>query len=192
MCLYLIMVSVCPSSHFIQVFTSVALFNILISPLNAFPWVINGLMEAWVSAKRVQVFLQLEEIDWTQYYVGYNTEKGEGEVAPYNHAVIRQLWIESVYRVQGIFFLESNFTKQRERDSTAVNMQDATFSWRLENPISDAQQDNHSSHSDMNSKKLYETENAAVIEWKLCNVNLFIPAVSQTSVFAFYIVIMWV
>ena len=52
----------------IQVFTSVALFNVLISPLNAFPWVINGLMEAWVSVKRVQLFLQLEEIDWAHYY----------------------------------------------------------------------------------------------------------------------------
>ena len=56
----------------IQVFTSVALFNILISPLNAFPWVVNGLMEAWVSAKRVQQFLQLEEVEWDNYYVGYN------------------------------------------------------------------------------------------------------------------------
>ncbi|CAI8012847.1 Multidrug resistance-associated protein 7, partial [Geodia barretti] len=51
-----------------KVFTSVALFNVLISPLNAFPWVINGLMEAWVSVKRVQLFLQLEEIDWARYY----------------------------------------------------------------------------------------------------------------------------
>ena len=51
-----------------QVFTSVALFNILISPLNAFPWVINGLMEAWVSTKRVQQFLQLDELDWSTYY----------------------------------------------------------------------------------------------------------------------------
>ena len=49
-------------------FTSVALFNILISPLNAFPWVINGLMEAWVSTKRVQQFLQLDELDWSTYY----------------------------------------------------------------------------------------------------------------------------
>lgn len=104
LCVYiLIMLSVWSSSHFIQVFTSVALFNILISPLNAFPWVINGLMEAWVSAKRVQVFLQLEEIDWTQYYVGYNMEKGESEVAPYNHAVIRVMNRKYVYRVQGIF-----------------------------------------------------------------------------------------
>lgn len=50
----------------LQVFTSVALFGILISPLNAFPWVINGLIEAWVSTKRVQAFLQLQELG--QYY----------------------------------------------------------------------------------------------------------------------------
>ena len=51
-----------------QVFTSLALFNMLISPLNAFPWVINGLVEAWVSTKRVNAFLQLRELDLNEYY----------------------------------------------------------------------------------------------------------------------------
>lgn len=51
-----------------QVFTSVALFNMLISPLNAFPWVLNGLMEAWVSLNRIQAFLSLENLDLTGYY----------------------------------------------------------------------------------------------------------------------------
>ncbi|XP_078352062.1 ATP-binding cassette sub-family C member 10-like isoform X2 [Oculina patagonica] len=51
-----------------KVFTSVALFNMLISPLNAFPWVLNGLMEAWVSVKRLQAFLSLENLDLTGYY----------------------------------------------------------------------------------------------------------------------------
>lgn len=45
-----------------------ALFSILISPLNAFPWVINGLMEAWVSTKRIQAFLKLSELDLDEYY----------------------------------------------------------------------------------------------------------------------------
>ncbi len=31
-----------------KVFTSLALFNMLISPLNSFPWVINGMVQAWV------------------------------------------------------------------------------------------------------------------------------------------------
>lgn len=41
----------------------------LISPLNAFPWVLNGLVEAWVSLKRVQQFLLLPELDLSQYYI---------------------------------------------------------------------------------------------------------------------------
>lgn len=41
------------------VFTAMALLNMLISPLNAFPWVLNGMMEAWVSVKRIQKLLQV-------------------------------------------------------------------------------------------------------------------------------------
>ena len=52
-----------------QVFTSVALFNMLITPLNAFPWVLNGLMEAWVSVQRIQAFLSLKDFDQTEYYL---------------------------------------------------------------------------------------------------------------------------
>ncbi|EDO46846.1 predicted protein, partial [Nematostella vectensis] len=52
-----------------KVFTSVALFQMLITPLNAFPWVINGMMEAWVSVKRLQAFLTLEELDPDNYYI---------------------------------------------------------------------------------------------------------------------------
>lgn len=40
-------------------FASVALLNMLIGPLNAFPWVLNGLVEAWISLKRVQVYLDV-------------------------------------------------------------------------------------------------------------------------------------
>uniref|UniRef100_A0A7G3AAP6 ABC-type xenobiotic transporter n=1 Tax=Lutzomyia longipalpis TaxID=7200 RepID=A0A7G3AAP6_LUTLO len=49
-------------------YTSVALLNMLISPLNAFPWVLNGLTEAWVSLKRVQELMSLPNIDFTQFY----------------------------------------------------------------------------------------------------------------------------
>lgn len=51
-----------------QVFTSLSLFLMLIGPLNAFPWVINGLVEAWVSLKRVQAFIHLKDIDLHDYY----------------------------------------------------------------------------------------------------------------------------
>ncbi|OXA59126.1 Multidrug resistance-associated protein 7 [Folsomia candida] len=46
-----------------KVFTSIALFNILINPLNSLPWVLNGLVEAWVSIKRINKFLQEEETE---------------------------------------------------------------------------------------------------------------------------------
>lgn len=39
------------------VFTSLAIFNVLLGPINAFPWVINGIVEALVSLKRVEAFL---------------------------------------------------------------------------------------------------------------------------------------
>lgn len=44
------------------IFTSMALLNMLIGPLNAFPWVLNGLTEAWVSVKRVQRLLDVRMI----------------------------------------------------------------------------------------------------------------------------------
>ena len=48
------------------VFTSLALFNVLISPLNSFPWVLNGIVEAIVSVRRLQGFLSSWETksDW--------------------------------------------------------------------------------------------------------------------------------
>jgi ATP-binding cassette subfamily C (CFTR/MRP) protein 10 len=39
------------------VFTSLALFNVLLAPLNSFPWVINGVVEALVSLRRLEGFL---------------------------------------------------------------------------------------------------------------------------------------
>ncbi|XP_063242885.1 ATP-binding cassette sub-family C member 10 [Bacillus rossius redtenbacheri] len=50
------------------VFTSIALLNMLIAPLNAFPWVLNGLTEAWVSIKRIQRLLELPDLDLSHYY----------------------------------------------------------------------------------------------------------------------------
>ncbi|KAF5302801.1 hypothetical protein FQA39_LY01981 [Lamprigera yunnana] len=57
------------------VFTSMALVNMLISPLNAFPWVLNGVTEAWVSLKRIQRLLDLNDLDLDSYYSdGVNNE----------------------------------------------------------------------------------------------------------------------
>ncbi|XP_073147479.1 ABC transporter C family member 13 isoform X2 [Henckelia pumila] len=43
------------------VFTCLALFNNLISPLNSFPWVINGLIDAAISTRRLRRYLSCYE-----------------------------------------------------------------------------------------------------------------------------------
>ncbi|KAL7741129.1 hypothetical protein ACLKA6_018157 [Drosophila palustris] len=49
-------------------YTSVALLYMLIGPLNAFPWVLNGLVEAWVSLRRVQQLMDVPNLDYSSYY----------------------------------------------------------------------------------------------------------------------------
>lgn len=64
------------------VFTTVALLNMLIGPLNAFPWVLNGLVEAWVSAKRIQKLLDVPNLDLRNYY-----SPGDGPITMRNCSV---------------------------------------------------------------------------------------------------------
>jgi ATPase subunit of ABC transporter with duplicated ATPase domains len=54
----LLLLHVCRPS---VVFTCLALFNVLIAPLNAFPWVVNGVVEAFVSLHRIQAYLLLPQ-----------------------------------------------------------------------------------------------------------------------------------
>ncbi|KAM4772481.1 ATP-binding cassette sub-family C member 10 [Rhinophrynus dorsalis] len=51
-----------------KVFTALALVGMLILPLNNFPWVLNGVLEAKVSLDRIQHFLDLPEQDLLTYY----------------------------------------------------------------------------------------------------------------------------
>ena len=50
------------------VFTSLALLGMLIMPLNAFPWVLNGLMESWISIKRLQKLFDLHPLELKKHY----------------------------------------------------------------------------------------------------------------------------
>lgn len=52
-----------------KVFTSLALLGMLIMPLNALPWVLNGLIEALVSLRRLDRFFLLEELDLSEDYL---------------------------------------------------------------------------------------------------------------------------
>ncbi|NXR89260.1 MRP7 protein, partial [Hypocryptadius cinnamomeus] len=51
-----------------KVFTAVALVGMLILPLNGFPWVLNGILEAKVSLDRIQQFFELMDQDLEAYY----------------------------------------------------------------------------------------------------------------------------
>ncbi|NXL55713.1 MRP7 protein, partial [Chordeiles acutipennis] len=51
-----------------KVFTALALVGMLILPLNNFPWVLNGTLEAKVSLDRIQRFLELVDQDMEAYY----------------------------------------------------------------------------------------------------------------------------
>ncbi|XP_050523511.1 ATP-binding cassette sub-family C member 10 [Daktulosphaira vitifoliae] len=51
-----------------KVFTSMALLQMLITPLNAFPWILNGVTEAWVSVKRIQRLIEVDDTQMQSYY----------------------------------------------------------------------------------------------------------------------------
>uniref|UniRef100_A0A3B3VLA8 ATP-binding cassette sub-family C member 10 n=1 Tax=Poecilia latipinna TaxID=48699 RepID=A0A3B3VLA8_9TELE len=57
-----------------KVFTTVALVGMLIMPLNAFPWVLNGILEAKVSLERIQRFFKLTNQDLEAYYTWVSSE----------------------------------------------------------------------------------------------------------------------
>ena len=57
------------------VFTSLALFSVLLGPINSFPWVINGIVEATVSLRRLRSFLVLQH---HRYSCGSSTHDGGG------------------------------------------------------------------------------------------------------------------
>ena len=83
----------------------------LISPLNAFPWVINGLVEAYVSLKRVQSFLSLPELSLCHYYSpllpAWNHYNGDTE--------------------------ERDFSRKRERHGhDVIRIINGCFSWKTE------------------------------------------------------------
>lgn len=65
-------------------YTAVALLNLLIGPLNSFPWILNGLMEAFVSLRRVQELVDLENINLSTYYSpvvsNYTTKSNDNAV----------------------------------------------------------------------------------------------------------------
>ncbi|KAK2918532.1 ATP-binding cassette sub-family C member 10 [Channa argus] len=63
-----------------KVFTTLALVGMLIVPLNCFPWVLNGILEAKVSLERIQRFFKLNNKDVLAYYALVSPEDGQTSV----------------------------------------------------------------------------------------------------------------
>ncbi|XP_062293834.1 ATP-binding cassette sub-family C member 10 isoform X2 [Scomber scombrus] len=63
-----------------KVFTTLALVGMLIFPLNSFPWVINGILEAKVSLERMQRFFDLTNQDLQAYYALVSPEDSQTSV----------------------------------------------------------------------------------------------------------------
>ncbi|CAJ1054159.1 hypothetical protein L3Q82_020045%2C partial [Xyrichtys novacula] len=63
-----------------KVFTTLALVGMLIVPLNAFPWVLNGILEAKVSLERIQRFFKVTNQDLQAYYALVTPEDAQTSV----------------------------------------------------------------------------------------------------------------
>lgn len=92
------------SSYFTasSVFTTVSLLNLLVYPMNAFPWILTGVLEAWVSLGRLESFLCCES----------ETKKGELMLADAPMYEYASTLDKSLLTIQGTFA----FAKQCEKD----------------------------------------------------------------------------
>ncbi|KAM9770720.1 ATP-binding cassette sub-family C member 10 [Menidia menidia] len=63
-----------------KVFTTLALVGMLIAPLNAFPWVLNGILEAKVSLERIQRLIKLTNQDLQAYYALMTPEDSQTSI----------------------------------------------------------------------------------------------------------------
>ncbi|XP_025830829.1 multidrug resistance-associated protein 7 isoform X2 [Agrilus planipennis] len=85
------------------VFTSMALLNMLIGPLNNFPWVLNGLTEAWVSVKRIQRLFDLPDLHWESYYEkSCNNPNNEIEITSASFSWIKTLSPEEISALHSV------------------------------------------------------------------------------------------
>uniref|UniRef100_A0A8C3ILG1 ATP-binding cassette sub-family C member 10 n=1 Tax=Chrysemys picta bellii TaxID=8478 RepID=A0A8C3ILG1_CHRPI len=83
-----------------KVFTALALVGMLILPLNNFPWVLNGILDAKVSLDRIQRFLELSDQDLHAYYTT-GMETGDGTQAGMDAVGTLQIFIQDLAVAKG-------------------------------------------------------------------------------------------
>ncbi|KAG6455079.1 hypothetical protein O3G_MSEX009011 [Manduca sexta] len=110
-----------------MVFTTVALINMLIAPLNAFPWVLNGLTEAWVSIKRIQKLLDLPDMDMEVYYDRVNTNRDEDKIIIFKNATFS--WVNPSKQRKSVSKSKKNKGKSKKRlTRVSIQRSDSTSS----------------------------------------------------------------
>lgn len=85
-----------------KVFTALALVNILMQPLNAFPWVLNGLVEALVSLRRLSKFFSLPNMDYSHLYT---LSQSVDQYLEVDNASFSWKDVEEAHTVSGISFV---------------------------------------------------------------------------------------
>lgn len=103
----------------------------LISPLNAFPWVINGLVQAWVSLNRLQTFLNLENLNLLNYYSFNKLEINNTESLSIDVRCGRFSWNKNEELSINLHSLNGNrlVINEERNDSTynAINQHEPSF-----------------------------------------------------------------
>jgi len=89
-----------------KVFTSLSLINMLIFPLNAYPWVINGTMEGWVSLGRLQNLINLRVIDYQSVYQSFETDDSPdiGGASSSMYGLVNHSHVPSLIKVENASF----------------------------------------------------------------------------------------
>ncbi|KAM3964152.1 LOW QUALITY PROTEIN: ATP-binding cassette sub-family C member 10 [Aphomia sociella] len=108
------------------VFTTVALINMLIAPLNAFPWVLNGLTEAWVSIKRIQKLLDLPDMNTETYYDRLNTNRDEDKVIIMKNASFS--WVKPSKRKKRHSQSKNKGTSKKRLSKGSIQRRESTSS----------------------------------------------------------------
>ncbi|GFN76447.1 multidrug resistance-associated protein 7-like [Plakobranchus ocellatus] len=103
-----------------KVFTSLSLFLMLIGPLNAFPWVINGLVESWVSLKRVEKYVNLKDAQPTSYYSNLS-DLGSESIIEMKNASFTWQECENVQQTQRMGSNMADGQSSSEEDTVSQN-----------------------------------------------------------------------
>jgi ATP-binding cassette, subfamily C (CFTR/MRP), member 10 len=106
-----------------SVFTTVSLLNLLVYPMNAFPWILTGVLEAWISLGRLESFLCEFATDTKQAQIADAPEYGKLSISS-----------TLLLTIQGTFAFV-NKDEMNDESSINKNKEDDVFNLSIENVV---------------------------------------------------------